>query len=315
MVEHGTDRAPMIAVVGSYGVGMTMRMDAVPGRGETIAGGVFSAGPGGKGSNQAIGAARLGAAVHLLTAIGDDDFGRSAHQLWNHENINATHVVTTSSATMVGVIMVEPDGENRIIIAPGALDELSSPHVGAFADTIADADLMMVSQEIPSAAVERALEVARSVGTRTLLNPAPARDLPASARSNVDYLTPNFGEGQMLAGLPATANATEILDALRATFDATIVLTAGGNGAWVDEKDGGRTHIPPVKPAAIVDTTGAGDAFNAALAVALCRGKTPVQAATYAAAAGAFAVGRAEVIPGLATAAELDAFIAETTTP
>lgn len=328
--------APRIAVVGSYGTGMTMYLDRVPERGETIGGARFSAGPGGKGSNQAIGAARLGAQVTLLTAVGDDEFGAAARRLWQAEGVDAGSVVTADAATMVGVILVESDGENRIVIAPGALDRLTPDHVANFADAIGAADLLMVCNEIPADTVVAALRIARDRGTRALYNPAPARDLPPEARGFVDFLTPNFGEARVLAGagggqadgsagtgdpdagigLHSTAAADAahgsdaaagwILDRLRERYSATIVLTAGGDGAWVDDPaTGRRTHVPAVPAPAIVDTTGAGDAFNAALAVALCRGDDPVAAAGYAAAAGAFAVSRPEVIPGLATAAEL----------
>ncbi len=296
---------PRIAVVGSYGTGMTMRLDRVPDRGETVGGATFSTGPGGKGSNQAIGAARLGAQVRLITAIGDDQFGAAARRLWQHEGVDHAAVVTTEASTMVGVILVEPDGENRIVIAAGALDALTPAHVAGFADAIAGSDLMMVCNEIPADTVVAALQIARDRGVRTLHNPAPARDLPADARSLVDFLTPNFGEARLLAGAGPDAGAPEILDRLRESFDATIVLTAGADGAWVDEASGTRTHVHPVEPPAIVDTTGAGDAFNAALAVALCRGWSPVDAAGYAVAAGAFAVSRHEVIPGLGTAEDL----------
>lgn len=302
--------APRIAVVGSYGVGMTMRLARVPERGETLAEASFSAGPGGKGSNQAIGTARLGARTSLLTAVGDDEFAAAAHRLWQVEGIDDSGVVTVDAATMVGVILVEPDGENRIVIAPGALDVLSPHHVDAFADAIARADLMMVCNEIPAATVVAALRTARHHGVRTLFNPAPARDIPPDARSLVDYLTPNFGEARVLAGLDETAGVDEILDRLRQLFSATIVLTAGRDGAYVDDpRVGARTHIPAITPPRVVDTTGAGDAFNAALAVALCQGASPVAAAGLAAAAGAFAVSHHEVIPGLGRPEEIAGLI------
>ncbi len=293
---------PRIAVVGSYGTGMTMRLQRIPERGETVGDAVFSAGPGGKGSNQAIGAARLGAEVSLLTAVGDDEFGAAARRLWRDERVEHGSVVTTRAATMVGVILVEPDGENRIVIAPGALDELTPAHVAGFDEVIARSDIVMVCNEIPVEAVIAALSTAKRHGVATLYNPAPARDLPSDARDLVDYLTPNLGEARLLAGGGEAVD--EVLDRLRDRFDATIVLTAGGDGAYVDDGTS-RVHVPPVRPAAVVDTTGAGDAFNAALAVALCRGWSPAHAARYAAAAGAHAVSRPEVIPGLPTAADL----------
>lgn len=302
-----TAAAPRIAVVGSYGTGLTMRLTRVPEAGETVGGASFSAGPGGKGSNQAIGAARLGAQVSLLSAVGDDEFGASARRLWTAEGVDHSAVVTTQAATMVGVILVEPDGENRIVIASGALDQLTPEHVTAFADRIAAADLMMVCNEIPAETVAAALRVARDCGVPTLFNPAPARDIAPDSRPLVDYLTPNLGEAQILAGVDTSADPELILDRLRTRFGATIALTAGSGGVHVDDPGTKmRHHVAAIAPPAVVDTTGAGDAFNAAFAVAICRGADPVEAACYGAAAGALAVSRAEVIPALPTDEQIE---------
>src|SRR6478752_2110205 len=180
-----------IAVVGSYGAGLTMRVPRSPEAGETVSGGVFDSGPGGKGSNQAVAAARLGARVSLLTAVGADDFGRAAHALWEAEGVDAGKSLTGRGATMVGFILVEPTGENRIAIAPGALDELDAAGCDGFRDEIAAADILVVSMEIPLEAVVHALRTAREVGTPTLLNPAPARALPDEAWPLIDIITPN----------------------------------------------------------------------------------------------------------------------------
>lgn len=303
--------APRIAVVGSFGVGLTMRVPTMPRAGETVAGATYSEGPGGKGSNQAIGAARLGACVRFLTAIGDDEFGASARALWQAESVDAADVVTVGAPTMVGVILVEADGENRIVIAPGALDRLVPEHVDAFGEAIADAQMLVVCNEIPVQTVVEALRIARQYGVPTLFNPAPARDIPAAAREFVDVLTPNLGEGRVLAGLHETAGIDEVLGTLRRLFPATtVILTAGSDGAYVDDPAGVRVHIDAVTPPAVVDTTGAGDAFTAALAVALCRGETAVAAAQFAAAAGAFAVSRHEAVAGLPRPADLEPLLA-----
>lgn len=306
--SHGQE--PRIAVVGSYGVGLTMRVAAMPAAGETVSGATFSEGAGGKGSNQAIGAARLGARVRLLTAVGNDEFGAAARRLWRAEGVDESGVVAVDAATMVGFIVVEADGENRIIIAPGALDRLGPGHVDTFAAAIADSHLMMVCNEIPVQAVVAALRTAHHHGVPALFNPAPGRDLPANARQYVDILTPNLGEGRILAGLDETACVSEILDRLRRKYSATIVLTAGADGAYVDEPSGTRRHVDAIRPPAVVDTTGAGDAFNAALAVALCRGEPTVAATQFAAAAGAFAVSKHEATPGLPTPGDIEALLA-----
>jgi ribokinase len=291
-----------IAVVGSYGVGMTMRLPRVPVAGETLSGGEFASGHGGKGSNQAVAAARLGAQVSLLTAVGDDAMGHGARELWAAEGVDASDVIAADGApTMVGMILVEPSGENRIVIANGALDRLLPEHVGGFAQRLAEADVAVVCLEIPVATAARALEAAHGAGARTLLNPAPATPLPPEIWRHVDVVTPNRTEAAILLGLePDTDVATQDLAiALRTLGAATVVVTLGAEGALVHD-DRGTRRVPPVAPrGAVVDTTGAGDAFTGALAVALARGEDVDAAVRFAARAGAHAVTIAEVIPAL----------------
>ena len=289
-----------IAVVGSYGVGMTMRVGRVPGPGETIMGGAYAAGPGGKGSNQAIAMARLGAEVSLLTAVGPDGMAHTARALWQCEGVDAAQVVTATAPTMVGFILVDDSGENRIVIAPGALDELSPTHVEEFRSTIAEADMLVVSMEIPLDAVGAALKVAHEEHTRVLLNPAPAALLPDSFWKMIDYLTPNESEAAILLGLPADhgLGCDDLVARLRARTDAIIVLTRGAHGAVVNDRH--RVTVVPAIPAqCVVDTTGAGDSFTAALAVALVDGLSLEAAVQQAVAAGAHAVTIAGVIDAL----------------
>ncbi len=297
-----------IAVVGSYGVGMTMRLPRVPTAGETLSGGEFSSGPGGKGSNQAIAAARLGAEVTLLTAVGDDSLAADAHALWRAEGVDAEAVVTVpGTATMVGMILVEPSGENRIVIAPGALDHLTPEHVAAFRPQLAAADLAVVSLEIPLATAVTALRAAHEAGTRTLLNPAPAQPIPDDVWSCVDVATPNRTEAAILLGHdPDSAEPAETLAAeLHAKGVRSVVVTLGADGALLLDDTGSR-RIQAVPPRAVVDTTGAGDAFTAALAVELARGESLDAAARFAARAGAHAVSIAEVVPALPRRTDLD---------
>jgi ribokinase len=302
-----------IAVVGSYGVGLTMRVPKVPAPGETVSGGTFNEGPGGKGSNQAIGAARLGAQVTLLTAIGNDDFGASAHALWRSESVDASHVITTAAATMVGFILVDPSGENCISIAPGALDELSPDSVETFRGAIADADILVVSMEIPLPAVEAALRIGREVGTRTLLNPAPAQPLPDELWALIDVITPNQTEAPVLLGFAPNHGLSDeqLINELRRRTGGIAIITRGGDGALVSDADG-TIEVAAQRVENVVDTTGAGDSFTAALAVALSEGKTLPDATAFAAAAGAHAVTIAGVIPSLPTRNQLDSTIGST---
>ncbi|MDT0473742.1 ribokinase [Streptomyces sp. DSM 41014] len=299
-----------IAVVGSYGAGLTMRVPKAPAAGETVSGGTFAPGPGGKGSNQAVAAARLGAEVALLTAVGDDDFGRAARELWRAEGVDASRVLTAEAPTMVGFILVEPSGENRIAIAPGALDELDAAAVEGFRAEIAAADILIVSMEIPEDAVVAALRAGRESGTRTLLNPAPARPLPDACWPLIDVITPNQTEAPVLLGLDAEhrLDDEELVSALRERTGGVALLTRGGQGALVAETSG-VTAVPPLRARSVVDTTGAGDSFTAALAVALAEGRPVAEAAGFAAAAGAHTVSFAGVIPALPTRDQLNARI------
>jgi ribokinase len=300
-----------IAVVGSYGAGLTIQSERMPALGETLGGGIFDYGPGGKGSNQAVGAARLGASVSILTALGDDAFAVGARELWAAEGIDATHVVTTDQPTMAAMILVDAAGDNRILIAEGALNALTEAHVENFRETIQDADLLVVSMEIPLKIALAALKIAREVGTRSILNPAPAQALPDDAWGLFDVLTPNQTEGLILVGLEPDADLEpqEVLGALRAKTSADIVMTLGGRGSLVDV-GGEVVHVPAFAPPTIVDTTGAGDSFTAALSVGLCEGLSLHEAVTVASAAGSHSVTILGVINSLPTRPELDRILA-----
>jgi ribokinase len=270
-----------VAVVGSYGVGLTFGVGRAPERGETLIGSSFRTDHGGKGSNQAVGAARLGAEVAFLTAVGEDAFGDGAFGLWDDEGVDAEAVVRVPRPTMTAAIVVEETGDNRIVIVPGALAELAPAHVDDFAPTIAAADVLLVQLEIPVETALHALEVARAAGIRTVLNPAPAPEAPIAPAA--DYLTPNESEAF------AVENA-----------EGTLVVTLGEQGARLR---GGQI---PAFPAAAVDTTGAGDAFCAAFAVALAEGSSDAEAVRWGCAAGAHMVEHEGVVPGLPSRAELE---------
>jgi len=291
----------MIAVIGAYGVGMTMRVRHAPQPGETITGGVLSVGPGGKGSNQAIAVARLGHEVQLATVIGDDSAGAEAHALWLRESVDSSAVsVVSDASTMTGFIVVDAAGENRIAIAPGALERMTAAHAEAFRGSIRTADLLVVSLEIPWAVAERALRIAGEEGTRRLLNPAPANVSVDLLRSLTDIVTPNETEARVLLGLTdgdPRDDESLALD-LATAARCAVVMTLGARGAVVVEA-GVVSRIAPVAAPKVVDTTGAGDAFTAALAVALVEGSSLVEAARWAVRAGAHAVGIPEVIPAL----------------
>lgn len=293
----------MIAVVGGYGVGLTMTVPRVPGAGETVSGGRLSSGHGGKGSNQAVAIRRLGHPAALFTAIGPDAAADAAAAFWAEEDVDASAVVRSAEATMTGFILVDPSGENRITIADGALGALAAEDVDGFTATIERAAMLVVSLEVPPPVARRACQVARAAGVPVLLNPAPAladRELAGLA----DILTPNRGELAELTGLP-DASLDASLDALRTWYPGRVVVTCGGDGAVVDDGTA-RTSVPAARVDRVVDTTGAGDSFTAALAVALVEGSDLVAAARFAATAAARSVTIAEVIPSLPTRAQLE---------
>lgn len=270
-----------IAVVGSYGAGLTFGAERVPERGESVIGSLFRIDHGGKGSNQAVGAARLGAEVALLTAVGRDTFGDSAFELWAQEGVNPDAVIRAELPTMTAAILVEASGDNRIVIVPGALDALRPAHVDEFAKQIAAADVLLVQLEIPLDTALHALEVACRAGVRSILNPAPAPARPIAPVA--DYVTPNETE------LPAVEGGK-----------GTLVVTLGERGARLGDE------IVPAFPARVVDTTGAGDAFCAAFAVALAEGASDLDAVRWGCAAGAHMVEHEGVVPGLPARAELE---------
>lgn len=295
-----------IAVVGSYGVGMTMRFPKFPQPGETLMGGSFDAGPGGKGSNQAIGAARLGAEVSFLTAIGPDEMGEAARELWKNEGVDSSAVVVGERHTMVGFILVDADGENRIIVAAGALDEINSGHVENFRSHIAQADILIVSMELALPAVLAALEIGREEGIRIVLNPAPAILLPERAWSLFDVVTPNRTEAPVLLGLEDNHGLSpiDLIRAMREKTEAHIIMTLGVEGCLVD--DGEQIiSIPAFKASKVVDTTGAGDSFTSALAVSLAEGNDLHTAVRFASASGAHSVSIAGVIDSLPRRADI----------
>lgn len=299
---------PKITVVGSFAVGMTIRTPTLPVFGETLLGTDFDMGPGGKGSNQAVAAARLGANAGLVAYVGSDALAGIAHDLYRAEGVDAGHVVTLADrATGVGFIILNTEGNNFIILDMGANDAMDAAAVDMAARRIAHSDVVMAVLEIPIAAAARAMALGRAAGAITILNPAPARPLPDAIFQHVDVLTPNEFELRILLGLPADApqSSRELAIELRKRGVGTVVVTMGRNGALILSDD--HDLLIPAVTVPVVDTTGAGDAFNAGLAVALAEGRELPEAVRFAAAAGSYACTRLGVIPSLGRRGEVDA--------
>ncbi len=301
---------PKITVIGSFVVGQTIRVPRLPALGESLVGDSFDLGPGGKGSNQAIAAARLGAQVEMLACIGDDMFAGMVEPLYAQEGIATRHLHRLSGAkTGVAFINVLPSGENWITVDPGANLLMSAAHVEAIDALIATSDVVMAQLETATPAVAKAMQLGRKHGVLTVLNPAPARALPPDLLANVDLLTPNQTETRILQGLaPDDPTPTpELARRLLAVGVKRIVVTQGAQGALIVTPDT-LIHVPSATIQA-VDVTGAGDSFNAALAVALGEGLALPDAVQRACYAGAYTARHLGVIPGLPTRVQLEEFI------
>jgi ribokinase len=290
-----------ITVVGSYAAGLVMKVERLPARGETLLGRGYRVDHGGKGSNQAVGCARLGAKVRFVARVGADTFGEAALRLYGEEGVNVEDVRRTWEApTGVGFIVVESaGGQNSIVLDPGANELLSARYVSRTERAFEAPAVVLTQLEIPVEAARAALERGRAAGALTVLNPAPVRPLGPEVLASVDVLTPNEVEARVLAGFDAHAGV-EPEQAARALIEGgvkQVVVTLGEKGALMVTADSAR-HVPAVEMPA-VDTTGAGDAFNAGLATALASGADLESAVRFAVVTGGLAVTREGVVPAL----------------
>ncbi len=288
-------------MVGSYATGLTLKVRRLPSTGETVLASGYRMDYGGKGSNQAVGCARLGAEVAFVAKIGQDAFGEMALQLYREEGIDIACVYRIAEhPTGVGFILVEAGtGNNCIALDPGANEFLSAADVSQCEAVFKTAAVVLTQLEIPVTAAEAALSRGRANGATTILNPAPVRPLPASVLQMVDVLTPNQTEAKVLTGRSPDA-AVEPEPVARELIRAgvkQVIMTLGEKGALIVTATSSR-HVPAPAMQA-VDTTGAGDAFNAGLATALASGENLESAVEFAVVTGGLAVTREGVIPSL----------------
>ena len=285
-------------VVGSVNVDLVVTIDRLPRPGETVVGGRFAQHHGGKGGNQAVAASRLGAPTAFIGAIGDDDFGRSAREALRIEGVDVGEILTLKGTpTGVALILVDARGENSIAVAGGANGALTPELVRRALERLdpSPGDVVQVGHEIPTETAAAALAVGRQRGATTILNPAPAVGLDAATVALADVLTPNEGELATLreAGIEAER----------------MLVSLGAAGARLTTRDG---DIPiPAVPVEAVDTVGAGDTLNGALAAALAEGRPMDEAARRAVAAASLAVTRAGAREGMPTQAELETVLAK----
>lgn len=293
-----------IVVVGSLNMDLVVSMSRMPKMGETLHGDELHTIPGGKGANQAVGCAKLGAQVDMIGAIGQDGFGDQLYAQMEKHDINTSGIVRyADSSTGTATIMHTPE-DNCIVIVAGANGKVTSEHVLQYASRIEQADVLLVQLEIPLPAVQTALEIARRAGVRTVLNPAPAVPLPAEMLRLVDFITPNETEFELLSGA-AFMDEAELLQGMQ-RWEASgprLLLTRGEKGVALLVE--GELQTVPAPRVTVVDTTGAGDACNAAFCVALAQGNDVVEAATMAVKAASLSVTRFGAQAGMPTLEEL----------
>lgn len=291
-------RKPKITVIGSINMDLVTITKRMPLQGETVVGETFRLIPGGKGANQAVAAARLGADVHLIGAVGADAFGTELLQHLQKEGIIVDGVKpVTDTETGIATIIIS-EGDNRIIVVSGANHALCPDDLERWEEKIATSDVCLLQLEIPLPVVERAVSIAKHHGVRVILNPAPAQPLPDTLLDQVDFLTPNEHERDVvLAGRPLEKWAHKW------------IVTEGKRGVSF-QRNGERLLIPGFH-VPVVDTTGAGDTFNGALAVALSKGMELEEACRYANAAAALSVTKLGAQTGMPTERELESFLAE----
>jgi ribokinase len=296
---------PRIVVIGSANTDMVVKTDHIPGPGETVIGGEFIMAAGGKGANQAVAAARLGAQVTFVACLGQDVFGDQAIAGYQREGIDTSLIVRDADAASgVALIFVDAQGENSIAVASGANARLTPTHVERAREAIAHADVLLVQLEVPMEPVRRAIELAGSTDTPVILNPAPAKQIEPSLLAQVSIATPNEHEIKVVVGEPDRDHAIgKMLDA----GTTTVLITLGKQGVLWATRDK-RRQVPSFAVQA-VDTTAAGDAFNGGLACALARGNPIAEAIRYANAVAAISVTRMGAQPSLPTVQEVEAFL------
>ena len=292
-----------VVVVGSINMDLVTLAPRFAGPGETVLGERFLTVPGGKGANQAVAAARLGAEVTLIGALGDDAFGEQLREGLAREGIALDHVSRIDDCGSGTASITVACGENEIIVVPAANARVTPAQVEAAGDAIARADAVLVQMEIPLESVEATLRLGHRLGVPVILNPAPAQKLPTEWLKLARYVTPNQHELAILLG----ADGAQDFRTLMRQAPGPVVLTRGGEGAWYRE-DGEPMHQSGFA-VDVVDTTGAGDTFNGALAVFLHEGLP--QAVRKACAAAALSVTRLGAQGGMPTRVELDAWLAD----
>lgn len=310
LLRKGLNMGTKIVVVGSINTDLVIQTPRMPAPGETLKGNDFHTIPGGKGANQAVAAARLGAEVSLIACVGDDEFGKFQQKSLAKDGIDLSCLsVIPDQKTGVALILVDDQHQNSIVLAPEANDTLSVAKVESHASQIAEADILICQLETPPESIFRAIEIAHAYQTQVILNPAPATSVPPSILEQVDYLIPNESEASALTGVQVKdlISAQDAAERLVDKGAKQVLLTLGEQG--VVRTDGERVFHQTAPQVDAVDTTAAGDTFIGGLAVALGEGKTLGDAIFYAQHAAALAVSKLGAQTSIPTKAEVEAFL------
>lgn len=300
-----------VAILGIFVADLAFRAGRLPGIGETIAGSGFKMGPGGKGSNQAVAAARAGAKVTFISKIGRDEFGAIALSTWTKEGITPRVIEMADQPTGAAFIYVnEVTGDNAIIVVAGAAATISAGDVEAAGDAIRNAAVFITQLEQPAAAAKRGLEIARAAGAITIFNPAPAERFDDALYRLCDYVTPNESEAALLTGIAVKTpeDARRAGDVFLKKGTKAALITLGEAGSYLHSASQS-VLVPPFKAGAVVETTGAGDAFNGGLAAALAEGASALEAARFGSAVAGISVTRAGTAPSMPMRKEVDALL------
>ena len=295
-----------VAILGIFVADLAFRAGRMPAIGETIAGTGFKMGPGGKGSNQAVAAARVGAKVTFISKIGRDDFGRVALDTWQGEGIATSVGQSDTDPTGAAFIYVnDKTGENAIIVVPGAASTITAADVERSAGAIRNAAVFVTQLEQPIPAAMRGLEIAHAAGVTTIFNPAPAEPVPDAIYPLCDYVTPNESEASLLTGVKVVSleDARRAGDVFLDKGVRTALITLGENGALLHSR-ASSLHIPAFNAGPVVETAGAGDAFNGGFSAAIARGDAPEAAARFGCAVAGISVTRPGTAPSMPTLAE-----------
>ncbi|MEM9709615.1 MAG: ribokinase [Pseudomonadota bacterium] len=303
-----------VAVLGAFVADCTFRAARPPEMGETVLGKSFALGPGGKGSNQAVAAAKAGAEASMLTRLGADPFAELARQVWAAAGVTPAIIVDPESYTGAAYIYVEDQtGNNAIIVAPGAAGAIAPRDVAGWDPEIGQSDVFLTQLETPLPAGLAGLSAAKAAGVTTILNPAPAAAMEDAMLEASDFVTPNESEAEGLTGVKVASvgDAERAADALIARGAGAAIVTLGENGAFL-AAGAQRRHIPAMEAGPVVETTGAGDAFNGGFAAALARGADPMDAALFGSATAALSVTKAGAAASMPDRADIETLLSST---